>query len=461
MAADRLDELMQNLWGKPPKTTLEFDAFVRQIPVARDYIKPLALDRWSRFATSLVSNLTLRTLRFSVVNRLQPLQTLYPLIGERLIANAKIMQHTAEGRKLLDEAGVDLDPGQFAGEQSRGTPVRKFVERVSGERSNQELAFLGMYLHGLEKGLDRKAAINYSKLRGQLLTQFTPLIVDTPSIMHGPIGRVLFQFKRFPVKQVELLSSMVADRNIPGIARFLAVMGTVGGLSLLLRQTYTDYDKRLKLKRSLDKELGQKASDVIYYGLPGLMGADLSGSFVLGDEPFGANIYEKIGRQVAGPALSIGMEVGKAVATPPRENISGTDKALAVLRKIPSLRPIAEIAGLAKDNVDVMTPDGEIKYRRKIKDALIGLGSFRSANEANIQLAVKGVMELKREIQTLKNAYYASGQSNEAFKAIEDFNQRWPEAAISTKELAEYVKYRNSNSAKTDADRAIGKTLQP
>lgn len=465
-AAEQLDILMDNLWGKPAQSTVLFDNFIREVPGVRDYIKPLALERWSRNIRSTLAFLTLKTGRFAVVNRLQPLQGLYPLVGERIMAQAKIRQHTAEGRALLDEAGVRFDPGQYGGEATGvKSTLRNIGERISGERSNQELAFLAMFQHGIESGLSRAEAINYAKLRGQLLTQFTPVITDIPPIMRGPITGLLFQFKRFPIKQAELLFKMVAQRQFGGLARWLGVMAAAGGLSYFMRQFLFPSDKRERLRRSITQQHGQAVADAVMYGAPGLMNVDLSGSLVLGEEPFGANIYEKVGRQVTGPAVSLTAEGIKSALTEPRESTTALQKAITMLRRFPTLKPIAELIALEQSDLDVRTPDGEVKYRKAVNDAVVGIGAFRTANEANMQSAVNAIVELKRQTTELKNAAYVAAISNgniePALEAIQKFNERWPEVAISSKELNEYIHTRAKASGKTDYERQAGKKFAP
>lgn len=458
-AAQRLDDIMENLWGKPTQSTILFDAFLRQIPGFRDYFKPLALDRWSRNIRSIVSFLTLSTPRFALINRLQPLQGLYPIVGERLLAKGKALQHTAEGKALLDEAGVAFDPGQYADVRGGVSKVRDILERLRGESTNQQWAFLSMYLHGLEQGMPKPEAMNYAKLRGQLMTQFTPLISDTPPILHGPLMSAAFQFKRFPIKQAELIVDMVRNGQIGGIARMLAVFGLVGGASLFLRQAWTDKSKRLAFQRMLTKELGEQGANALMYGLPGLLNADLSGSLVLADEPFGDDIYAKAGRTVAGPAVSMPIDITRAVTTEQREPMSAKEKAIVTLRRFPTLRPIAEL--LAFNDDEILAPDGETKYRRKVADALVSLGSFRSAHESNQRLAIDAIVELKKEEAKLKNAYYvakAGGEDTSKVLAdIDAFNKRWPEVRITRGDLGEYAAYRRSNARKTDTQRIAGK----
>lgn len=460
-AAVRLESLMENLWGKPAESSLQFDALIQRVPGLKDWVQPLALDRWTRFVRSLAAIGHLTTLRFSVINRLQPLQGLYPIVGERLMLQAKRLQHTTEGRRLLDQHGVTFDIGQFGEPGMRGkiTAVR---EKFSGERSNQELGFLAMYLHGQERGLPPAEAAQYAKLRGQLMTQFHPLTVDIPQAFEGPVAQTVFQYRRFSVKQLELIGAMAKSKNLSGISRMLAVLALTGGLSYFLRQTYSSGDDKLRLRKNLEDSLGKDGADLVFYGLPGLVNADLSGSLVLGDQPRG-NLYETIGRATVGPAVSTGIDLAKTVMTEPREDISDWQKALIAMRKIPALKPLAEGIALLEGDEDVLSPDGETRYRRSVKDTLVGMGAFRSANESTLQTAIEGIVELKKETARLKNRYYVDwqkGDTEAVFKDIEAFNERWPEAAITQSELSDYTRRRSKGASKTDQERIQGKKFR-
>lgn len=453
-AAGRLEMLMENLWGKPAASTLEFDNLLRRIPFLEDRIAPLALDRWTRSMRGVTAGLTLTTARFAVVNRLQPLQGLYPLLGARRVIQAKMLQHSPEGRALLDQFGVTYDIGQY-GELGIPGKVAHFRERLTGETSNQEVAFLAMYQHARDLGLEPQAAADYGKLRGQLMTQFTPLIVDRPQLMEGPLTASIFQYKRFSIKQGELLATMARDRNAPGIARWMAALSVTGGAVFWLKQTYLNDPARLaRLKDALQKDVGEKNADLALYGLPGFLGVDLSGSLVTGDAPFGRNIYEKIGYSLMPPSLSIGLRAAQAATAQSREPQTAEDRLVNTLRRIPSLKPLAEL--MAAGDMDVHTPDGELAYKRRIGDALAALGSFRSANESNQRLAIDGIFALKKEMQDAKNEAWVaeeSGNEEKAAKIISDFNARWPEMAISQKEFRNYGSFRRNRAGKTDIER--------
>lgn len=135
------------------------------------------------------------------------------------------------------------------------------------------------------------------------------------------------------------------------------------------------------------------------------------------------------------------------------------------LRRFPTLRPIAELIALEQGDTDVRTPDGEAKYRKSVKDTIVNMGSFRSATEANMQHAVNAIVALKRESTELKNTAYVAATGNGdiqgALNAIEKFNERWPEVAISSKELTEYIKGRSKGAGKTDYERLSGRKFAP
>lgn len=462
--ARQLDDLLEYVWGKPSSTTLQFDNLINRVPVLRDYIKPLALDRWSRNIRSVAAFMTLTTVRFAVVNRLQPLQGLLPLLNEASLIRAKVLQHSAEGRALLDKSGVRFDPGQFT-ERGIGGRVSGVRERITGERSNQELAFLAMYEHGLSTGMTPEMATRYAKLRGQLMTQFTPLMSDTPVAMRDPVMAILFQFKRFPVKQVELLTRLAAEKNVPGIVRWAAGMAAMGGLNYAFRQLWSSDDKRKRLRDSIAKDHGTVVADGVMYGLPGLVGADISGSMVLGDEPFGANIFEKVGRSVTGPAVSIVANTAAGIQTARRFPGTPAEATADALRRYPTTRPLAELHSLATGNYDIRSPDGEAKYRRTLKEVLLGLGSFRSASESNTRAAIDAAVSLQKESSDLKNALWVkelSGTGAESeVKAIADFNSRWPEFAITNEEWRNYKAQRKAGLEKTDVERRVGKKYAP
>jgi hypothetical protein len=464
-AAEDLNSILEFLWGKPSQTSVEFDNLIRRFPGLRSVVKPMLLERLSRMFRRLVAMGTLRTIRFAIVNRMQPLQGLYPLVGEATMVRAALLKRTAEGRALLERHSVRFDPGQWGVEQLQWSKVSDLLARFSGEKANLETAFLAMYLHGRNQGMSDRAAANYAKLRGMLMTQFSPLLVDVPPLLRGPLSSIFFQFKRFPIKQTELLVRLARTRNAPGLLRWFASIAATGGLAFFLRQFLVSKDKRKEIRDKLVESVGETGADWVMYGLPGLLGADFSGSLILGDEPFGDSLYEKAGRQLVGPTVSIGYETVRAARTARRVALTPLQEMETALRRYPSLRPLSELSALLRSDLDIRSPDGEVRYRRVIADAIRGLGSIRGTTESNIALYTDWIVGMEKEIQELKNAFFVAsqrpgGDTTAAEKEIEKFNARWPEFAIRPDECIEYMIRRARGAGQTDVERLAGQRFR-
>ncbi len=193
----------------------------------------------------------------------------------------------------------------------------------------------------------------------------------------------------------------------------------------------------------------------------------MSGSLTILDEPIGANFYEKVGRTVTGPAVSMALDTASALTTETRESRTAAQKSVDMLRRIPTLKQLGELIALTQSDLDVRTPDGEVKYRKSVTDAIASLGSFRTAGEANLQSAVNAIVELKKQTSDLKNAVYvavASGKEADqrtSLDAVQAFNKRWPEVAVTGPELTDYIRLRARGTAKTDYERVAVKKFSP
>ena len=155
--ARELEDLLVYLWGRPSASTVVLDNFIRKIPFIGENVRPLFLERVSRRIRSVAALLHLRTLRFAVVNRLQPFTTLWGVADTPLMVEAKKLQHSPEGKRILDQYNVRFDVGQYQ-EPGTMTRLKDISGRFFGERSNQEWAFLALYLKGTKAGMSPDAA---------------------------------------------------------------------------------------------------------------------------------------------------------------------------------------------------------------------------------------------------------------------------------------------------------------
>jgi len=78
----------------------------------------------------------------------------------------------------------------------------------------------------------------------------------------------------------------------------------VGGILTLLGQK----DEELAAKHfsektwaAIEKEYGEETAAVLRFGLPGLIGLDVTGSLSILDTPYGQNFHEQVGRYLLGP----------------------------------------------------------------------------------------------------------------------------------------------------------------
>lgn len=474
-AAKELTSLLEYLWGQPATSTLNLDASLQRfndrilvpyVPFLADRIKPLLLDRWTRGLRTAIAMAHLTTVRFmGLVNRLQPFQTLLPLAKEGLFWRAKVLQHTEAGRELLDRYGVTFDIGQY-GEAATKTKLAALRERLSGERSNQELAFLAGYIHYTDLGYGPDEAARLAFLNFQLRTQFTPLMVDTPPWLRGPVVATIFQYKRFTLKTLDLGASMLKEKEFGGLARMLLAYLVFGGLGFYLKALFMDDDTAKQVKREMNEHLGKNGADLVYYGLPGTLGIDLSGSLSVIDHPRGdENLFGYIGRQAVGPGVSTAVNIFGVLTKEEREALAAIDRIEAGMRKVPALRPMAELIALEQSDTDIRTADGEILYKRTIAEVIKSMGAFRTTGESANQQALNATMELKHRTAGLLNALYLASQKDDvaiekAYQEIERFNAAWPDMAITPLRIKTYIANRFNRQGQTELERQAGKRAE-
>ncbi len=122
----------------------------------------------------------LKTPRQWAVNSTQPLQTVYPVVGEKTFAEATALYNSKEGKKLLDEHGrMDTASGMYIdgsltsfGQRAIDivTKGQKAVDKhflrgsisTQSEIRNMNFSFVAFYLHGKKQGLSDTDAAEYA-----------------------------------------------------------------------------------------------------------------------------------------------------------------------------------------------------------------------------------------------------------------------------------------------------------
>lgn len=221
------------------------------------------------------------------------------------IAKRKITKPTGKAKQdigILTRAGVDTQLGLESGagysrQAQMGRLFRASLAFFSGvERLLRQSTTLGAYHKGLSQGMDKQQAIDFAK-EINTKVNFDYSVVDAPGFIRrsGPLGQVLFQFKKFPVKQMEFMFNLKGAEHFKFWAPILLISGYFGlpgteALTNLIRGLF-DFDPEEELKKDLmtwagDDPERQRIVKTIMYGIfsqPEFGGVDISRRVGAGD----------------------------------------------------------------------------------------------------------------------------------------------------------------------------------
>ena len=157
----------------------------------------------------------------------------------------------------------------------------------------RKVTLIGAYRKALSQGMNRSAAIEYAKQVNDDVN-FDYSVADAPNFIRrtGPIGTLLFQFKKFPVKMLELALPGVGKLKGWEQARFWAPMvvlsGVFGlpGFDLLKDWLKSIFGKDLELetkKLVAESSLPEPVKRTILYGALSNLGIDVGRRAGMGD----------------------------------------------------------------------------------------------------------------------------------------------------------------------------------
>jgi diguanylate cyclase (GGDEF)-like protein len=228
----------------------------------------------------------------------------YSLLGERYFIEGKarairaLAGKSSTDKGILKQAGVDTDLGlESASGYSKASEMGALFQSStyffsSVEKYVRATTALGAYYKAKAGGASHTESIDFAKGINRRVN-FDYSIVDAPNFIRrsGPVGTLLFQFKKFPVKMLEFMVSLKGAEH----ARFwipiflLAGYHAIPGLEAvkeLVKATF-GFDMELELKKYLmdwagdDKEKMAVAKTVMY------------GAF--SHDPAGVDISQRIG----------------------------------------------------------------------------------------------------------------------------------------------------------------------
>ncbi len=217
------------------------------------------------------------------------------------------------------QIGMDIASGYSNAEVSNLASLRGFASRLAGKSMylfRQSDAFargvtlLTAYNKALDEGKSKAEAIKYAKEINDKVN-FDYSIADEPTIFRalGPISKVFLQFKKYPVKQLELFQDFYLDgrelglnrkqaalRTLKYMAPYMAMSGMMGipfislagGLLSALVATATgddDWDWEKKIKQYMITEFGEDSPITQWwlYGAGSFIGLNLGSRVGVGD----------------------------------------------------------------------------------------------------------------------------------------------------------------------------------
>ena len=175
------------------------------------------------YRTMIVSKLGIN-LAHGLTNLTQTLVNVWPLLSKGYTSkgvqdyifskSATINGRTAED--LLTESGIKRDitsTEEFMGVLPSGWKAlsdKALVFSKSSEELNRGVALLAKYRHAVDQGMSHGSAMNEAQKFVEK-TQFSFNRVGTPPVLRGPLMRLIFMFKSYPMHQTDFTATIMKD----------------------------------------------------------------------------------------------------------------------------------------------------------------------------------------------------------------------------------------------------------
>lgn len=425
--ANRLESDFMQVFGRPPtEASLLLDNCIQKIPTLRDYARPMLLERTMGYVKGGSATVFIKwNPRFNlIVNRFQRFQTTLPVLEGAPFSGQWLegtrFYKSPEGKAAMESFGIGHITGGKILEAGRTWTKRKTREKLgtlAAETSNQEIAWCTMYMKAKKMGMSEVAANDYAFINGCLHTQFCYLPSDVPPLMRGPLLSTALQFKRFTVKNLELGYDLIADRNYAGAAKWLGAQillgGTrvvtkpivgIAGLAATLGIPYADKVGYITSEayKGVKEEAGEFVADLIAYGLPSILGLDLSYSIMMWDVAYGETIPEKIANLFLGPFGTTAVSVGTwgfytkgYEPNPLRRMFDATIDRIPAFRWIEALDQI--VRGADAGQYDFRDPAGRLRFKGDIKDVIKRGLAGRTVEEGWLDITTEALTSVNEQ----------------------------------------------------------------
>ena len=178
----------------------------------------------------------------SAVRNLTQGANTYAKLGEKYTARGYFdaTKELLRGGDELDRVGVTADG--FIQDRTLSSK-KQLLEKIdkglwfmfdTAEKINRGAAYFGAKAKALSEGKSMEEAID-AGIDMARKTQFTFGAVDTPVALQGDVAKTLLQFQSYNVKQLEFLGDLISEKNVAGLARYLAswaLFAYIGGETL-------------------------------------------------------------------------------------------------------------------------------------------------------------------------------------------------------------------------------------
>lgn len=435
-AADIMERNFAYMWGqKPSNASRDFDNVLNK---AGFDVAPQALDRYLAYWRGL-KNIGFLQLNpgFQIINALQPLQTLAPLEreGVKLSETPKFLD-SKEGRDAVERHGVrfffggkmSLEPSLI---HKHLTPEQRqsLVYQLKGlrpESNNQLKAWAYMYLVGLKQGKTDAEAADYAFIEGNVGSQFLAITANQPGMVQGSVLSTVNQWKPFMVKNLSLVKRLIEAGNFSGATRWGLTILALGGLRAAMRPAMLGaagagaylsaqmYDK-------LKEEYGENFAKFVNFGLPALIGIDLSNTMTPLQIPTSV-------KELGGVEATIITNLLNAYRT---ESIHEPNKWKRVLNELPDNFPVGReinnlisvLEGPENGKYILSDPNGRMRFERDQVSAWKALLNRPLVDESVAYTIARAQKYITEKMDKVSDNVAASGinalREDKPFKAFE------------------------------------------
>lgn len=479
--ADFLEENVdRTLFIRPTTAETAIDTALQSIPYVGNLLGEMPVRRTLSAIRTLNYVRQLKTPRQWFVNSVQPLQTIYPRIGGKSFRKSVALYNSAEGKAILEKYGrMDSSSGMYVdgSESSMGEGLINTVTKgqelldkhllkgmisSQSESRNMNFAFIAFYQHGLEMGMTEAEAVNYGRVEGFVGSQFAYTRANLPPILNGPIASTLLQYKRFQINMIGFAHQLLKEKNYSGLGRWLLVNTIVSGIKGLVFTLLPIYyggvgickllglceemgnpdNDAYRARNMLIDQVGEETANMITFGLPAILGADVSGSFSLFKEPYGRTFGEKVFSEVQGPTLGTITDMYDALTADTVQPVTVTEATYSTLKDTgPAFKWLANMAEYLSGYTEEYDDRGRLRFRDEDKGRGLWMelgGAFRTVNESVWSLEfdrLKVLREVNDSYMGRASMLYSSGKIAEAVELIRKHNAAYPYMAFNVGDL--------------------------